>query len=195
MYFLQHLEIWFTLNNFSSIIFCKTIKYKLFLRSRIIPYEVDFDAFRNLVIRTSNDPDYYSLAGPLFIITCIFSIITGGLICCHEIRRRFLELPPFEPQWLQALLRPCDWDLTRGKPRAASYKGMEGQDKIEADGFDAFMGEGQGDAQNNDRGLGTYIPRNLFLHIFQAYIIYIFIINILIYCISNYYLYYYNLYI
>ena len=30
----------------------------------------------------------------------------------------------------------------RGKPRVASYKGMEGQDEVEADGFDVLMGEG-----------------------------------------------------
>ena len=51
----------------------------------------------SLAIRTSNDPDYCPLAGPLFTITCMFSIITGGLTVCHEIRRRLLELPPSEP--------------------------------------------------------------------------------------------------
>ena len=133
----------------------------------------------SLAIRTSNNPDYCPLAGPLFIITCMFLIITGGLTVCHEIRRRLLELPPSEPQWLQALLRACNcdfiWDSTRGKPRAASYEGMEGQDDVEADGLDILMGEGRSDAQNNNRGLGTYVPRNLLLHIFQAYTIYLYL--------------------
>ena len=79
----------------------------------------------------------------------------------HEIQRRLLKLPPSAPQWLQVLIRTCNydfvWDLTRGKPRIASYEGMEGQDEAEADGFDVLMGEGQGDTQNNDCDLDTYI--------------------------------------
>ena len=58
----------------------------------------------SLVIRTSNNLDYCPLAGPLFTITCIFLIITGGLNIYHEIRRHLLEIPPSEPQWLQNLL-------------------------------------------------------------------------------------------
>ena len=59
----------------------------------------------------------------------------------HEIRGRLLELPPSEPQWLQALLRACDcdfvWAATRGKPCAASSsEGMEGQDEIGTDEVD-----------------------------------------------------------
>ena len=53
---------------------------------------------------------------------------------------------------------------------------MEGQDEVEADGFDVLMGEGQGDAQNNDCDLDTYILRNLLLHIFQPYIIYLYLL-------------------
>ncbi|MCV6630508.1 MAG: hypothetical protein OIF50_11705 [Flavobacteriaceae bacterium] len=127
----------------------------------------------NLAIRTSNNPDYCPLAGPLLTITCMFSIITGGLSVCYEIRRRLLELPPTEPEWLQALLRACDcefvWDATRGKPRASSSEGMEeGQDQIDVDKSDAIVDEGQGDAQNNDGDLGAYVPRNLVRHIYQA---------------------------
>ena len=38
----------------------------------------------NLAIRTSNNPDYCRLVGPLFTITCMFLIIIGGLNICHE---------------------------------------------------------------------------------------------------------------
>ena len=81
---------------------------------------------------------------------------------------------------MQVLIRTCNynfiWDLTRGKPRVASYEGMEGQNEIEADGFDVLMGEGQGHAQNNDCDLDTYILRNLLLHIFQIYFIYLYLL-------------------
>ena len=55
-------------------------------------------AFLSLAIRTSINPDYYPLAGPLFTFTCIFLIITGGLSFCHELQRHLSELPPSEPQ-------------------------------------------------------------------------------------------------
>ena len=128
-----------------------------------------------LAIRMSNNPDYCSLAGPLFTITCMFLIITGGLSICHEIRRRLSELPPSEPQWLQSLLQLCDcefvWVVIRGKPRAAAsddMEGMEDQGEIQIDGVDRIGNEGQGDAQNNKGTLGAYVPRTLLLHIFQA---------------------------
>ena len=128
-----------------------------------------------LAIRMSNNPDYCSLAGPLFTITCIFLIITGGLSICHEIRRRLSELPPSEPQWLQSLLQLCDcefvWVIIRGKPRAAAsddMEGMEDQGEIQIDGVDRIGDEGQGNAQNNEGTLGAYVPRTLLLHIFQA---------------------------
>ena len=111
----------------------------------------------------------------MFTITYMFSIITGGLSVCHEIRRRLSELPPSEPQWLQNLLQTCDcefvWDATRGKPRAAAsddMEGLEGQDEIQIDEVDRIGDEGQGDAQNNDGTLGAYVPRTLLLHIYQA---------------------------
>ena len=53
---------------------------------------------------------------------------------------------------MQALLRAYDynfaWDATRGKPRAATSEGMEGQDKIEAGGFDAIKDEDEVDVQH-----------------------------------------------
>ena len=115
----------------------------------------------------SNNPDFCPLAGPWITITYISLIITGGLNICHKIRRYFLELPPSEPQWLQTLLRVCDWDFvwdaTRGKSRAASSDDMEGQDEIEINKMDIIGDEGQGDIQNNDGTLGAYILRNLYL--------------------------------
>ena len=67
----------------------------------------------NLAIRTSNNPDYCPLAGPFFIITCMFLIITGGLSICHEkicFKHKIMNL----------------YDITRGKPRAAISDNMEG---------------------------------------------------------------------
>ena len=132
-----------------------------------------------------NNPGFYPLAGPLFTITYIFLMITGGLNICHKIPQYFLELPPSEPQWLQTLLRVCDWDFvwdaTRGKSRAASSDDMEGQDEIEINKMDIIGDEGQGDVQNNDGTLGTYILRNLYLsgqcllhHLFLLSIFFIF---------------------
>ena len=60
-------------------------------------------------------------------------------------------------------------NLTRGKPRAAvsdDMEGMEGQDKIQIDEVDRIGDEGQGDAQNNEGILGTYVARTLLLHIY-----------------------------
>ena len=89
----------------------------------------------SLTIRTFNNPENYSLAGPLNV--------------CHEIRRRLSELPPSEPQWLQSLLQTYNyefvWNVTRGKPRAAAsddMEGLEGQDKIQIDKVDKIGDEG-----------------------------------------------------
>ena len=63
------------------------------------------------------------------------------------------------------------WDARCGKPRAAAsddIKGLEDQDKIQIDKVDRIGDEGQNDAQNNDGTLGTYVPRSLFLHLYQA---------------------------
>lgn len=73
----------------------------------------------------------------------------GGLKVCHEMRRRRLELRPSEPQGLQGLQTlPRTWDQdfvresTRGKPRVASHEAVEDEDEVEADAFDAVVGEG-----------------------------------------------------
>ena len=63
------------------------------------------------------------------------------------------------------------WDVTRGKPRAAASDGIEGledQDKIQIDKVDRIGDEAQSDAQNNDGTLEAYVPRSLFLHLYQA---------------------------
>ena len=63
------------------------------------------------------------------------------------------------------------WDVTRGKPRAATsdnIKGLEDQDKIQIDKGDRIGDEGQSDAQNNDGTLEAYVPRTLLLHLYQA---------------------------
>ena len=60
------------------------------------------------------------------------------------------------------------WDATRGKPRAASFEGMKGQDKMEINKINTIEDEGQGDIQNNDGALGVYIPRSFLLYIYQA---------------------------
>ena len=70
----------------------------------------------------------------------------GGLKIYHEIREYLLELLYFlsKSRWLQALFRAYDsdfmWDVTRGKPRAASSEGMEGQDKIEINKIEVING-------------------------------------------------------
>lgn len=48
--------------------------------------------------------------------------------------------------------------MQRGKPWAVTFTGMEGQAKIEADGFDIIMDEGQKNIQNHNNNLKIYIP-------------------------------------
>ena len=89
-------------------------------------------------------------------------IITGGLNVCHKIRRHLSELPPSESEWLQSLLRACDWnfvwDVTGGnKPRATSSNDIKGQNKIKIDTINIIGEERLGNAQNNDGILGEYI--------------------------------------
>ena len=152
------------------------------------------------------------MAGLLFTITYIFLIVTGGLSICHEIRRRLLELPPSEPQWLQNLLRTSDcefiWDVTRDMSRAATsddMEGLEGQDEIQIDEVEKIGDEGKGNAESK----GVYVSQTLLLYIYQAgptsttYVYFSYLIfflfffskkNVIFYLKSNMYIYIYILF-
>ena len=113
IYVQKHLNIFLT--TFGDLVYTGQFQFHYFLDTMVHIKQYNIDNFYNrglfrmryiivgllsLAIRTSNDPDYCPLAGPLFTITCMFSIsiIRGGLTVCHEIRRCLLKLPPSEPQ-------------------------------------------------------------------------------------------------